>query len=60
MKSRIAVLAASLLAGSIGFVQAQNVDVGAAEALAKKSGCTKCHSVSAKKEGRFGKQRRSL
>ena len=30
-------------------VQAQ--DVAAAEALMKKSGCTKCHSVSAKKEG---------
>lgn len=30
---------------------AQSVDVGAAEALAKKSGCMKCHSVSAKKEG---------
>jgi cytochrome c len=30
---------------------AQSVDVSAAEALAKKSGCTKCHSVSAKKEG---------
>ena len=26
-------------------------DVGAAEALLKKSGCTKCHSVSAKKVG---------
>lgn len=26
-------------------------DVAAAQALAKKSGCTKCHSVSAKKEG---------
>ena len=26
-------------------------DVGAAEALMKKSGCMKCHSVSAKKEG---------
>jgi len=26
-------------------------DVAAAEALAKKSGCMKCHSVSAKKEG---------
>jgi cytochrome c len=32
-------------------VQAQSVDVSAAEALAKKSGCMKCHSVSAKKEG---------
>jgi cytochrome c len=27
------------------------VDTGAAEALMKKSGCLKCHSVSAKKEG---------
>jgi cytochrome c len=27
------------------------VDVGDAEKLAKKSGCTKCHAVSAKKEG---------
>ena len=44
-------LAASLLVGSIGIAQAQNIDVGAAEALAKKSGCTKCHSVSAKKDG---------
>lgn len=31
--------------------QAQSVDVAAAEALLKKSGCMKCHSVSAKKEG---------
>lgn len=30
---------------------AAEVDVSAAESLAKKSGCTKCHSVSAKKEG---------
>ena len=30
---------------------AQAQDVAAAEALMKKSGCTKCHSVSAKKEG---------
>jgi len=27
------------------------MDVAAAEALAKKSGCMKCHSVSAKKDG---------
>jgi cytochrome c len=32
-------------------VAAQSVDAAAAEALMKKSGCTKCHSVSAKKEG---------
>ena len=31
--------------------QAQNADAGAAEALMKKSGCFKCHSVSAKKDG---------
>jgi cytochrome c len=31
--------------------QAQSVDESAAQALAKKSGCMKCHSVSAKKEG---------
>jgi len=37
-------------------VSAQSVDVPAAEALAKKSGCTKCHSVSAKKEGPSFKQ----
>lgn len=28
-----------------------DVNVSAAEALAKKSGCTKCHAVSAKKDG---------
>ena len=32
-------------------VAAQAQDVAAAEALLKKSGCMKCHSVSAKKEG---------
>ena len=31
--------------------QAQNADAGAAEALMKKNGCFKCHSVSAKKDG---------
>jgi cytochrome c len=51
MKPRTAVLATSLLAGSIGFVQAQNVDVGAAEALTKKSGCMKCRSITAKEDG---------
>ena len=30
---------------------AQVLDIAAAEALLKKSGCLKCHSVSAKKEG---------
>jgi cytochrome c len=36
---------------ALPLAQAQSVDVSAAEALAKKSGCMKCHSVSAKKEG---------
>jgi cytochrome c len=33
-----------------GAAQAQSVDVPAAEALLKKSGCMKCHSVSADKD----------
>jgi cytochrome c len=44
-------IAAAALASTMGAAHAQNVDVGAAEALAKKSGCMKCHSVSAKKDG---------
>lgn len=44
-------LAAAALALFAAGAQAQSVDVSAAEALAKKSGCMKCHSVSAKKEG---------
>lgn len=44
-------LAAMVLAFGFGAAQAQSVDEGAAEKLAKKSGCNKCHSVSAKKEG---------
>jgi cytochrome c len=47
---RITVAAAATLFAMAG-AHAQNVDVGAAEALAKKSGCMKCHSVSAKKDG---------
>ena len=39
---------ASLALASAG---AAAQDTGAAEALMKKSGCLKCHSVSAKKEG---------
>ena len=35
---------------SLGTAQAQ-VDTSAAEALLKKSGCMKCHSVSADKDG---------
>jgi len=46
---RTLIVAAAMLAMSAG--HAQNVDVGAAEALTKKSGCMKCHSVTAKKDG---------
>ena len=47
----------SQVAGGILFaaiaipVSAQNVDAAAAEALAKKSGCLKCHAVDRKKDG---------
>lgn len=52
MKGTMVLLAAgSALALAPAQAQAQSVDVSAAEALVKKSGCTKCHSVSAKKEG---------
>jgi len=43
------ITAAAMLA--MGAAHAQNVDVAAAEALTKKSGCMKCHSVTAKKDG---------
>ena len=45
----ISVLA--LVAGFAWSMGASAQDVPAAEALLKKSGCMKCHSVSAKKEG---------
>ena len=44
-----AVFVAAALFGAMA-AQAQ-VDEGAAEKLMKKSGCNKCHSLSAKKEG---------
>jgi cytochrome c len=40
-----------LVTVSLGAQAQPAVDVDDAEKLAKKSGCTKCHSVSAKKEG---------
>lgn len=49
MKLAIASLAGVCLGLAAAGAQAQ--DVSAAEALMKKSGCLKCHSVSAKKEG---------
>ena len=44
---------AGVLVGGVvaGTALAQGVDTGAAEALMKKSGCMKCHALSAKKEG---------
>ncbi len=52
MSTRIAiVVAGSVLFGIAGTAAAQAVDTAAAEALAKKSGCLKCHSVTQKKDG---------
>lgn len=48
MKGMTMLALAAGLGCSLG---AQAQDVAAAEALMKKSGCMKCHSVSAKKEG---------
>ena len=44
-------IATTALALAMSGAYAQSVDVPAAEALAKKSGCMKCHSVTAKKDG---------
>lgn len=49
MKSLIVSVTAVLLAGSAFLVSA--ADDAAAEALMKKSGCFKCHSVDKKKDG---------
>jgi cytochrome c len=52
MSTRIAVVVAgSVLLGIAGTASAQAVDAAAAEALAKKSGCLKCHSITQKKDG---------
>ena len=52
MGKRIRLLALPIVLALWGTASAQPaVDVDDAEKLAKKSGCTKCHSVSAKKEG---------
>ena len=49
MKKQLSVLAMSMAACLA--LPAHAVDADAAQALAKKSNCMKCHSVSAKKEG---------
>jgi cytochrome c len=51
MGLRSALIIGTLLFAWAGGASSQAVDASAAEALAKKSGCLKCHSVSAKKEG---------
>jgi cytochrome c len=48
MKTMLVAASFVLAAGSAG---AQAVDTAAAEGLLKKSGCMKCHSVSAEKDG---------
>jgi cytochrome c len=47
----VLVVASFALACTTPAAIAQSVDAAAAEALMKKSGCLKCHSVSQKKEG---------
>jgi cytochrome c len=44
-------LCLAMVALGIQPAQAQSVDAAAAEALAKKSNCLKCHSVDRKKDG---------
>jgi cytochrome c len=50
MQRKIMLVAAVALFASGSAAYAQQVDNAAAEALAKKSGCLKCHSVSQKKD----------
>jgi len=50
MKFAAALVTSLLIVGSTGPAAAQGVDADAAQALAKKSGCLKCHSVSQKKD----------
>lgn len=50
MKNKIAVLSASLLAFYTSLALAE-VDADAAQALAKKNNCFKCHAVDKKKDG---------
>jgi len=44
-------LVGACAAVAMPLASAQSVDVSGAEALMKKSGCLKCHSATAKKEG---------
>ena len=51
MKTKNILLAGLALACCAGWAAAADVDVSAAEGLAKKSGCLKCHSIAQKKDG---------
>lgn len=51
MSVRNALIAGIILFGISSVIAAAEVDAAAAQALMKKSGCLKCHSVTAKKEG---------
>ena len=51
MSTRKAIAVCCALLGFAGVAAAADVDVAAAEALAKKSGCLKCHSITQKKDG---------
>ncbi len=51
MIARNLLIAVATLLASAASAQAQEVDAGAAEALAKKSGCLKCHAVDKKRDG---------
>jgi cytochrome c len=51
MSTMRAVVAGCVLFGLTGIAAAADVDAAAAEALAKKSGCLKCHSITQKKDG---------
>jgi cytochrome c len=51
LKTTLTLGASVLMAASIPAVFAADVDDAAAEALARKSGCLKCHSTTREKEG---------
>lgn len=50
MITRILLIAAGAML-TLGAAYAADVDASAAEALAKKSGCLKCHTIDKKKDG---------
>jgi cytochrome c len=51
MTNRTLLIAAAGMMIAVGSAHAADVDASAAEALAKKSGCFKCHAVDKKKDG---------